>query len=77
MAAIEKLNIPDKTIKANWKDDIDVGYATYGDSDKAEREYISPEKVSMESMKRIKQIKQRIVGYKALDVFKMTDKNVA
>ncbi len=74
MAAKEKLNIPNKTINSNWQDDIDVDYATYGGNDKAEREYISPDKVSKESIKRIK---ERKIGRSALAIFKSREKLLA
>lgn len=61
----QTLNIPNQVIDSDWKDDIDVGYATstddngldfaiYGDDETKEGEYISPSEVSKESIKRIK-----------------------
>lgn len=59
MAETLKFNIPNEVVNADWKDDIDVDYATY----KNEGEYVSPEKISKESLR---QIKMRKVGIKAL-----------
>ena len=47
----ETLNLPKKVIKSNWQDDID--YEPYG-TNKQEMEYVSPDKVSKESIERIK-----------------------
>ena len=48
---MEKLQLPNKVIDSDWKDGID--YETYG-NDKQEMEYVSPEKVSEVSIKKIK-----------------------
>ena len=50
------LTLPKKVHESNWKDDIDIDYAIYGDDEKEEAEYISPESVSKESIKKIKSI---------------------
>ena len=50
----EKLNIPKRVVDSNWKDDVDVDYAIYGDDEREEREYISPTEVSKESIDKIK-----------------------
>ena len=73
MAAIEKLKIPNKVIKAKWEDDVDVDYATYGD-EKQEIEYISPDKVSKESIKRLK---ERKIGHTVFSIFTQKDKIAA
>ena len=73
MAAIAKLKIPNKVIKAKWEDDVDVDYATYGD-EKQEREYISPDKVSKESIKRLK---ERKIGHTVFSIFTQKDKFAA
>ena len=52
----ETIKLPTQVVNSDWKDDIDVGYATYKD----EKEYISPSEVSKESIARIKQRNQRI-----------------
>ena len=67
----EKLNIPKRVVDSDWKDDVDIDYATYGD-EKAEREYISPTEVSKES---ISMIKKRKLGHNAL--FTLKDKLAA
>ena len=46
----EALKLPTKVIESDWKD---IDYETYG-SNKQEREYISPIKVSKESIEKIK-----------------------
>lgn len=56
----EKLNLPKQVINTNWRDDVDIDYAIYGDSEKGEREYISPNKISKESIARIKRRNQKI-----------------
>jgi len=45
---MEKLELPKKVIKSEWKDDID--YQPY----EHEMEYIAPSKVSKESIEKIK-----------------------
>lgn len=52
----EIIKLPTKVINSDWKDDIDVGYATYEN----EKEYISPSEVSKESIAKIKQRNQKI-----------------
>ncbi len=49
----EKLNIPKRVVDSDWKDDVDADYAIYGNSEKKEREYISPTEVSKESIDKI------------------------
>ena len=51
MSKIEAINLPNNVVNADWKDDID--YESYG-TNKQEMEYISPDKVSKESINRIK-----------------------
>ena len=48
---MEKLHLPNKVIDSDWKDDID--YETYG-TNKQEMEYVAPNKVSKESIEKIK-----------------------
>lgn len=62
----EELNLPTKVINSEWQDDIDVDYAIYGDNEKTEREYISPEGISKNS---IEKIKARKLGHSALNLF--------
>ncbi len=71
----EKLNIPGQVVKSDWKDDVDVDYAIYGDNEKQEREYISPDEVSKESIAMIKKRSQKL-GRAAL-LFTSKDKLVA
>lgn len=56
----QTLNIPNKVVDSEWKDDIDVDYAIYGDNEKAEGEYISPKSVSKESIKEIKNFQTKL-----------------
>ncbi|MBQ8984955.1 hypothetical protein IJ076_00120 [Candidatus Saccharibacteria bacterium] len=62
----QTLNIPDQVVDSDWKDDIDVDYAIYGDNEKQEGEYISPKSVSKESLNQIKdfQVKLAFNGLK-------------
>ena len=73
----EKLNIPNKVIDSEWKDDIDVDYATYGRNDKEEMEYISPKKVSRETERKIESIKSRNVKLGRFAMFALKDKLAA
>lgn len=63
---ISTFNVPGngKVVDSPWQDDIDIDYAIYGDDEKKEGEYISPTKVSKESIKRIKnrQIRLGFIG---------------
>ena len=54
----EKLKLPNQVINAEWKDDIDVEYATYGD-EQAESQYQAPEKISRAAERKIEAIKKR------------------
>ena len=69
----EKLNLPNKVIDADWKDDIDLDYELYGGNEKQEREYISeaPENAELIDRKEVKnasvkRAKNRRVGIVAL-----------
>lgn len=55
----ETIKLPSKVWDSNWKDDVDVDYAIYGDDEKQEAEYISPDTVSKESIEKIKSIDLR------------------
>ena len=55
----ETINLPTEVWKSNWKDDVDVDYAIYGDNEKQEAEYIAPDKVSKKSIEKIKSIDLR------------------
>ena len=71
------LNIPDQVVDSDWKDDIDTDYATredvgyeiYGDNEKIEGEYISPRKVSKESLSHIKDFQVKL-AFKGLNKFR-------
>ncbi len=77
---ISTFNLPDdgKVVDSEWRDDIDTDYATqedvsqdfeiYGNNEKQEGEYISPKKVSKESLSQIKnfQVKLAFSGLKKL-----------
>ena len=55
----ETIKIPTEVWESNWKDDVDVDYAIYGDNEKQEAEYIAPDKVSKKSIEKIKSIDLR------------------
>ena len=60
----QTLNIPDKVVDSEWRDDIDVDYATYG-SEKEEKEYISPDKVlTKDAQRKIDRIKAQKIAVK-------------
>ena len=57
-----------KVVDSDWKDDIDVEFATYG-SEKEEKEYISPDKVMTKNeQKRIDRIKNKKIGASVADI---------
>ena len=56
----ETIKLPKQIVNSDWKDDIDADYAIYGDSEKDEREYVSPAKVSKESIAKIKSRNQKL-----------------
>ena len=55
----ETIKIPNQVVNSDWEKDIDVDYAIYGDTEKEEREYISPESVDEAAESKINAIKQR------------------
>lgn len=59
---ISTFNVPDhgKVVDSDWKDDIDVDYAIYGDTEKAEGQYISPASISKETIKEIKSFQEKL-----------------
>lgn len=65
---ISTLSIPSEVVDSDWKDDIDVDYAIYGDSEAKEGDYVSPKSVSKESINQIKdfQVKLAFGGLKKL-----------
>lgn len=74
----ETINLPKQVINSNWKDDVDVDYAIYGDTEKEEREYISPKSVDRETRSKIEAIKKRNIklGHTAM-LFGIKDKLAA
>ena len=71
---VETLKIPKEVVDSDWTDDVDAGYAIYGNTEKMEREYVSPNEVSKESINRIKKHK---LGHTATLLFKSKDKLAA
>ncbi len=72
---MEKLQLPNQVIKANWHDDID--FETYGTNEQ-EMEYIAPNKVSKESINRIKARKlSQERGQKLFTIFTKNEKLIA
>ena len=72
----ETLKIPNETIDSEWRDDIDVDYAIYGNDEKKEREFVSPKKVSKEAAEKITEIKSRNLKIGMLAKF-LREKDVA
>jgi hypothetical protein len=60
----ETLKLPKEVVKSDWEDDVDLDYETYG-TNKQEMEYISPDKVSKESLE---SIKNRKIGQNILNI---------
>ena len=61
----EILKLPKQVVDSEWRDDIDtdfakVDYAIYGGNEQKEREFVSPDKISRESLAKIKQRNQKI-----------------
>ncbi|MBQ3440979.1 hypothetical protein IJG27_01545 [Candidatus Saccharibacteria bacterium] len=71
---ISTFNLPDgdKVVDSEWRDDIDVDYAIYGDDEKQEGEYVSPEKVSRESIKEIKSFQEKL-AFRSLKKFRQKE----
>ena len=66
-------NIPNngKVVDSDWKDDIDVEFATYG-NEKEEKEYISPDKVvTKNEQKRIDRIKNKKIGASVREILRL------
>ncbi|MBR2659511.1 hypothetical protein IKD60_01995 [Candidatus Saccharibacteria bacterium] len=59
---ISTLNLPDdgKVVDSAWRDDIDVEYAIYGGDEKSEGQYIDPNTISKESIKKIKSFQEKL-----------------
>ena len=75
---ISTFNIPagGKVENSDWKDDIDVDYAIYGDDEKKEGEYISPKSVSKESLKKIKNLQVKL-AFSGLKKFRQKEQALA
>ena len=72
---MEKLQLPKQVIKANWHDDIE--FETYGNAEQ-EMEYVAPNKVSKESINRIKARKlNKNRGQKLFTIFTKNEKLAA
>ena len=57
---IQTLTIPNEVVDSDWRDDVDVDYAIYGNTEKQEGEYISPDSISKESIKEIKSFQEKL-----------------
>ena len=57
---IQTLTIPNEVVDSDWKDDVDVDYAIYGENEKKEGEYVSPKEVSKESLNKIKNLQVKL-----------------
>ena len=60
----------------NWRDDIDLDYATYG-NEKDEMKYVSPKRISKEAKESIAKIKERNIKIGHFAIFKTYDKMMA
>ena len=70
----ETLTIPKEVIHSSWKN---IDYEPYG-TNREEKEYISPEKVSKESISKIKALKlNQARGQKLLTIFGKNEKLAA
>ena len=68
----QTLNIPDKVVDSDWKDDVDVDYAIYGNTEKQEGQYVSPKSVSKESIKEIKSFQEKL-AFRSLKAFRQKE----
>lgn len=57
----EELKLPKEVVKENWKDDVDVDYAIYGDNEKEEMEYINPTEIDKKKMNIIEAKKEKLL----------------
>lgn len=71
MSQTETINLPNKVIKSDWKDDID--YEAYQD----EKTYISPAKVKKETIARIKNSPIKLAIRNMVDWNKIINKTAA
>lgn len=68
---VEKLQLPDEVVDTGWENST-IDFEPFG-TNKQEMEYVSPKKVSKESIKKIKEIQQR--GSMISLVFSRENKN--
>lgn len=69
----QTLTIPTEVVDSDWRDDIDASFAIYGNSEKAERTYIDPNKViTKETQAKIDRIKAKKIGVSVMEVLKDT-----
>ncbi|MBQ9484585.1 hypothetical protein IJU85_00560 [Candidatus Saccharibacteria bacterium] len=66
----ETFKIPTQVVDSDWKDDIDVDYAIHGGNEKNEREFVSPDKVSDQSIESIKDWRMKKWGRLSLKAYK-------
>ena len=69
----EALELPKEVVDSDWKDDID--YEPYG-TNKQEKEYVSPDTVSRESIQKIKARNEKF-GRNILSIIKQEEKLAA
>ena len=70
---ISTLNIPNEVIDSDWKDDIDVDYAIYGNDETEEGEYISPTSISKESIEKIKKFEDVKLAFSGIKQFRRAE----
>ncbi len=56
----QTLELPNHVVNSGWKDDVDVDYAIYGNNEKEEGEYISPNTIDEKSAEQIKEFQVKI-----------------
>ena len=59
----EKLKIPNQVIDSDWKDDVDVDYAIYGENEKEEAGYEEPAKISKDAINKIKNFRLTKISF--------------
>ena len=68
---MEELKLPNEVIDSDWRDDVD--FEIMGGDEQREREYIAPVTISMQSIKRIKELRQK----QKLNIFDQNEKMAA
>ena len=71
---ISTFSLPDdgKVVDSDWRDDVDVDFCLYGDDEKKEGEYISPKKISKESIREIKSFQEKL-AFRSLKSFRQKE----